>query len=86
MQELKKNIAEHGVLVPITVYQAKGQTTFSILDGERRYRCVVELTREGVRGPDHAALKLPANIVEPRRKSPGFSTCFPYTTSEKDGS
>jgi hypothetical protein len=27
MQELKKNIAEHGVLVPITVYQAKGQTT-----------------------------------------------------------
>jgi ParB-like chromosome segregation protein Spo0J len=34
--ELKKNIAEHGVLVPITVYQPKGQAKFSILDGERR--------------------------------------------------
>ena len=31
--ELKKNIAEHGVLVPITVYQAKGQSKLSILDG-----------------------------------------------------
>lgn len=26
--ELKKNIGEHGVLVPITVYQAKGQRNF----------------------------------------------------------
>jgi len=34
--ELKKNIAEHGVLVPITVFQPKGQALFSILDGERR--------------------------------------------------
>jgi ParB family transcriptional regulator, chromosome partitioning protein len=76
MQELKKNIAEHGVLVPITVYQAKGQTTFSILDGERRYRCVVELTREGVRGPDDSLLKLPANIVEPPTKIAGLLYMF----------
>ena len=63
--ELKKNIAEHGVLVPIIVYQAKGQTKFSILDRERRYRCVQELVREGRKGKDEAPLTLPANVVEP---------------------
>lgn len=63
--ELKKNIGEHGVLVPIIVYQAKGQAKFSILDGERRYRCVQELVREGRKGKDGAPLTLPANVVEP---------------------
>jgi ParB family chromosome partitioning protein len=76
MQELKKNIAEHGVLVPITVFQARGQTKYSILDGERRYRCVVELTKEGVRGPDNSPLKLPANIVEPPTKIAGLLYMF----------
>ncbi|MGA8580186.1 MAG: ParB N-terminal domain-containing protein, partial [Bryobacteraceae bacterium] len=57
LEELKKNIGEHGVLVPITVYQAKGQAKYSILDGERRYRCVVELTKEGRLGKDNAPLK-----------------------------
>src|SRR5579859_4270206 len=59
LQELKKNIGEHGVLVPITVYQTKGQTKFSILDGERRYRCVLELINEGRGEKDGAPLKLP---------------------------
>ena len=63
--ELKKNIAEHGVLVPIIVYQAKGEAKFSILDGERRYRCVQELVAEGRLGKDGAPLTLPANVVEP---------------------
>jgi hypothetical protein len=63
--ELKKNIGEHGVLVPIIVYQAKGQTKFSILDGERRYRCVKELVQEGRTGKDGAPLTLPANVVDP---------------------
>src|ERR1022692_3074055 len=63
--ELKKNIGEHGVLVPITVYQAKGQAKFSILDGERRYRCVVELEKEGRGGKGGVSLTLPANVVEP---------------------
>jgi hypothetical protein len=63
--ELKKNIAEHGVLVPIIVYQAKGQTKFSILDGERRYRCVQELVQEGRKGKGGAPLTLPANVVDP---------------------
>lgn len=59
LETLKKNIREHGVLVPITVYQPKGQTKFSILDGERRYRCCIELGDEGTQ------VQLPANIVEP---------------------
>jgi ParB family transcriptional regulator, chromosome partitioning protein len=68
LDELKKNIAEHGVLVPITVYQAKGQSKFSILDGERRYRCVRDLVSEGRVGKEGEPLKLPANVVEPPTK------------------
>ncbi len=74
--ELKKNIGEHGVLVPITVYRAKGQSKFSILDGERRYRCVVELKKEGRGGKDGAELKLPANVVEPPTKIAGLLYMF----------
>lgn len=66
--ELKNNIADHGVLVPITAYQAPAQTKFSILDGERRFRCVLELNREGHKGKDGKPLRLPANIVEPPTK------------------
>jgi len=74
--ELKKNIAEHGVLVPITVYHAKGQTKFSILDGERRYRCVVELKKEGRGAKDGGELRLPANVVEPPTKVAGLLYMF----------
>jgi ParB/RepB/Spo0J family partition protein len=76
MRELKKSIAQHGVLVPVTVFRPRGQTKYSILDGERRYRCVVDLTKEGVRGPDKALLKLPANIVEPPTKIAGMLYMF----------
>ena len=74
--ELKKNIAEHGVLVPITVYQAKGQAKFSILDGERRYRCVLELTKEGRGEKGGRPLTLPANVVEPPTKIAGLLYMF----------
>ncbi len=74
--ELKKNIGEHGVLVPITVFQPKGQIKYSILDGERRYRCVVELNAEGHSGPHGKALKLPANIVEPPTMIAGLLYMF----------
>ena len=76
IQELKKNIGEHGVLVPITVYQAKGQSKFSILDGERRYRCVVELNKEGHLDKNGQPLKLPANVVEPPTKIAGLLYMF----------
>jgi len=76
LQELKKNISEHGVLVPITVYQAKGQAKFSILDGERRYRCVLELTKEGRGEKGGKPLTLPANVVEPPTKIAGLLYMF----------
>jgi ParB-like chromosome segregation protein Spo0J len=74
--ELKTNIAEHGVLVPITVFPTKGQKTYSILDGERRFRCVAELTSEGHVGKDGKPLTLPANIVEPPTKVAGLLYMF----------
>lgn len=74
--ELKKNIAEHGVLVPITVFQPKGQQKYSILDGERRYRCVEELNDEGHLGRDGKPLTLPANIVEPPTMIAGLLYMF----------
>lgn len=76
LAELKKNIAEHGVLVPITVYQPKGQQKFSILDGERRYKCVLDLTSEGQTGKDNKPLKIPANIVEPPTMIAGLLYMF----------
>ena len=74
--ELKKNISEHGVLVPLTVFQSKGQKTFSILDGERRFRCVRELTDEGRVGKDGSPMKLPANVVDPPSKVAGLLYMF----------
>jgi ParB family transcriptional regulator, chromosome partitioning protein len=74
--ELKKNIAEHGVLVPITVYQPRGQKLFSILDGERRYRCVVDLTKEKHVGKDGKPISIPANIVEPPSMIAGMLYMF----------
>jgi len=74
--ELKKNIGEHGVLVPITVYQAKGQSKYSILDGERRFRCVVDLNSEGHLDQHGQPLRLPANVVEPPNKIAGLLYMF----------
>src|SRR5260370_32282005 len=76
LEDLKKNIAEHGVLVPITVYQPKGQTKFSILDGERRFRCVRDLSSEGHRDKNGQPLRLPANVVEPPNKIAGLLYMF----------
>lgn len=62
LKDLKDNIRIHGVLVPITVYQLKGQEKYRILDGERRHKCCVELESEG-----HSTT-IPANVVEPPDK------------------
>ena len=70
LDALKKNIKEHGVLVPITVYQPKGQKKYSILDGERRYRCCLELEDEG------SSLTIPANLVAPPSKIAGLLYMF----------
>lgn len=70
LDRLKKSIREKGVLVPLIVYQPKGQTKFSILDGERRFRCVLELADEGI------ARDIPANVVEPPSKIAGLLYMF----------
>lgn len=70
LQDLLNSIREHGVLVPITVFQLKGQSLFSILDGERRYRCCVELGKEG------KEIKIPANVVDPPSKVAGLLYMF----------
>lgn len=70
IEELKQSIHDNGVLVPITVYQPKGQTKFSILDGERRYKCVLELNSED------RDLDIPANVVEPPTKLAGLLYMF----------
>ena len=51
MKTLKRNVRQHGVIVPLTLYRQKGQAKYSILDGERRYGCVKELANEGGRFP-----------------------------------
>ena len=70
LEDLKKSIREKGVLVPITVYQPKGQTKYSILDGERRYRCVLQLNTED------RDFDLPANVVDPPTKIAGLLYMF----------
>jgi ParB family chromosome partitioning protein len=70
LEDLKKSIHDKGVLVPITVYQLKGQTKYSILDGERRYKCVLELNAED------RDLDIPANVVEAPTKLAGLLYMF----------
>ncbi len=70
LEDLRNNIREHGVLVPITVYPLKGQDKYGILDGERRHKCCVDLQKEG------RSLKIPANIVEPPTMIAGLLYMF----------
>ena len=56
---LQESIKQHGVLVPLTVYRLPGQNKYSIVDGERRYRCCAELSKAG------RTIKIPANVVTP---------------------
>jgi ParB family chromosome partitioning protein len=58
LSELRESIRIHGVLVPITVYKLPGQDIYGIVDGERRYRCCVDLYSEGIN------IEIPSNVVE----------------------
>src|SRR5687767_12755065 len=58
LQALKESIRAHGVLVPLTVYRLPGQERYGIVDGERRFRCCLELRSEGIE------ITIPANVVE----------------------
>lgn len=70
LSELKENIRRHGVLVPITVYQIKGQNKYAILDGERRYKCCADLQDEGQK------ISIPANVVDPPTSIAGLLYMF----------
>lgn len=71
LSDLKESISNHGVLVPITVHKIKGQEKFRIIDGERRFRCCVDLLEETGK-----EIKIPANIVAPPTKVAGLVYMF----------
>ena len=63
---LKKSIMKNGVLVPLTVFRRPDAIKWTILDGERRWRCAQELQ-----------LKLiPANEIPPPTKRQNILLMF----------
>jgi len=60
LRELRNSIEKVGILVPLTIFENKRKvpkTKYSLLDGERRWRCAIDLNLK----------KVPANVVdEPR--------------------
>ena len=70
LRDLRESIRQHGVLVPITVFPVKGQIVYEILDGERRYKCCLDLEKEGLQ------IRIPANVVEPPGKIAGLLYMF----------
>lgn len=59
LQDLKENIRQHGVLVPLTVFLLPDKEKYGILDGARRHRCCQELAAEGLE------IDIPCNVVAP---------------------
>lgn len=57
--DLRENIRQHGVLVPLTVFQLPDGEKFGILDGARRHRCCQDLSAEDLDIP------IPCNVVAP---------------------
>jgi len=53
MKDLKNSINEVGILVPLIVYYDDEQKKYLLLDGERRWRCALDLKLD----------KVPANII-----------------------
>ena len=57
LRELRNSIEEVGILVPLTIFVNKRKipkTKYSLLDGERRLRCAIDLNLK----------KIPANVVD----------------------
>jgi ParB family transcriptional regulator, chromosome partitioning protein len=70
LRDLKENIRQHGVLVPLTVFPVPGQDIYEILDGQRRYQCCLDLEAEGEK------VEIPANVVEAPTKLAGLLYMF----------
>ena len=63
---LKQSIKENGILVPITVFKYSNSTKWTILDGERRWRCAQELKLK----------RMPANEIPPPSKRQNILLMF----------
>lgn len=63
IDELAKQIAEQGVLNPISVRKGENDT-YELVDGERRYRAVMRLIEQGVDIARVPAIILPKSITK----------------------
>jgi ParB family chromosome partitioning protein len=63
LDTLKESIQKVGILVPLTVYRAKGSSKYSILDGQRRWMCALELAKPTVPINEVAEPTVAQNIV-----------------------
>ena len=63
LEMLKASIEKVGILVPLTVYWAKAQNAWVILDGQRRWMCAGELGLKTVHVNEVAEPDLVQNIV-----------------------
>lgn len=66
MRALRESIAEVGILVPLLIYFSKKDDKYYIVDGERRWRCALELNLE----------KVPVNIVAEPSLTTNILTMF----------
>lgn len=63
---LKMSIKKNGILVPITVFKKLGAKKWTILDGERRWKCSLELNLK----------QIPANEIPPPTKRQNILLMF----------
>lgn len=63
MAALRESISKVGILVPITTYRAKGSQQYTILDGQRRWMCAVDLGLDEVPINEVAEPNIAQNIV-----------------------
>lgn len=63
LQTLRASIEKVGILVPLTVYKASGSTSYTILDGQRRWICAQRIGLKEVPINEVTEPSLAQNIV-----------------------
>ena len=51
LDRLAASIDQEGILVPIAVFKNEDNTTFTLIDGERRYKCAIRLGFQQIPAP-----------------------------------
>ena len=74
LKALENSIRRVGILVPITVYQAHGSNKYTILDGQRRWMCAIEIGLDSV----------PINVVGEPSTAQNIVTMFQIHKLRKD--